>query len=351
MLKHDFDMTWLSPLDIEQVHYLFFYMLGINKFLAPQSGNGKQRRANPDPGTVHSWEDYAFYVNSKCPDSPEQSIETYRAAMNNFTRIQTKEPVAKWRMQYSKQTQTFPDLWLTFMNYGYCDCETNNKGLTLNQEDEEWRLAIQLYHRLIGDTQIKDKDLLEIGCGRGGGASFISRYHQPASYTATDGTMSNIMFCEKAHDVSNLKFKWCKAEKLPFDEKAFDVVINLESCNYYDPFSSFVKGVHRVLRPDGHFLLSTFDTPDRMRELSAECQNHGFELIQTEDMTFNVAEALAEFESGKDLFANHTTIRRNHMYLENWRDIYNVQPILSGHARYCRYIFRKNSIASISAAD
>ena len=340
VLKHEFDMTWFSPLDIDQVHYLFFYLIHMNQFLAPQSGNGGQPEANS--GAVHSWEDLAFYINSKCPDSPAQSIETYRTAWDNFKKIpHAREPESQWRMKYSRLTQTFPDLWLTCMNYGYYDFETNNKGLELNQKEEGWRFAIQLYHRLIGDTQLKDKDLLEIGCGRGGGASFISRYHEPASYTATDGTMSNVMFCERAHDAPNLKFQWSKAEKLPFDDKAFDVVINVESCNYYEPFNAFASGVHRVLRPDGYFLLTMFDTPNNMRAYSAACQNNGFELLQTEDMTFNVAMAIKEFAAGKNLFANQTTIRRKLMYLEHWRGIYNVPPILSGHARFCRFIFKK----------
>lgn len=339
-LKHDFDTSWLAPLDIEQIHYIFYYMYAVNKHLTPRSGDAIL--AGNNPNAVHNWEDLAFYINTKCPNSTKHTTDTYRAAWNNFLRLHTKGPDAQWRIKYSRLTQVFPDKWLSFMNYGYYDFETNNKGLNLEETDEEWRFAIQLYHRLLGSIPVENKNILEVGCGRGGGASYITRYLKPNSYTGTDGTMSNIMFCKDAHDVPSLEFKWSKAERLSFPDEHFDVVLNLESCNYYDPFNQFVDEVYRVLKPGGYFFLSTWDTPARIRYFRTECENHKFDLIEEEDITFNVAMALRAFDSGKSIFANHKTLRRNHMYLENWRGIYNVQGILSGQARYCRFSLCKN---------
>lgn len=336
-LEHEFDMSWLNPLDAEQVHYLFFYIFSANKHFAPKPGIGQP--AGIDPDTIHSWKDLTFYINTKCPDSTSYPTEIYRTVWNNYQRLHTRHP--QWRLKYSRLTQVFPDPWLAFMNYGYYDFETGNSGLELEHADEEWRYAIQLYHRLLGSVQLKGKDVVEIGCGRGGGASFITRYMKPASYTGTDGTMSNIMFCKQAHDVSSLDFQWSRAENLPFPDESFDIALNLESCNYYEPFTDFVDGVHRVLKPGGHFLLSTWDNPVRMMEFRSKCEMGGFEIVEEEDMTFNVAVALEAFDGGRHIFANHETVRRNHLYLESWRRLYDVAPIQSGQARYCRFTFRK----------
>ena len=340
-LTHDFEMSWLSPLDVEQVHYLFFYMFTANRFFAPATNSAQPGGANPN--TVHNWDDLAFYMSTKCPDSTRYPADIYRKAWDNFQRLHTKGPDTQWRLKYSMMTQVFPDPWLSFMNYGYYDFESGNTGLVLEDNDEEWRFAIQLYQRLLGSLPIEGKDILEVGCGRGGGASFITRYMKPASYTGTDGTMSNIMFCNDVHDIPSLDFQWSKAESLPFQDGNFDIVINLESCNYYNPFSDFVNEVGRILRTGGYMAFSTWDAPVRMRFYRTECENRGFQLIEEEDITFNVAMALEAFDSGRHVFANHQAIRRNHLYLESWRRTYNVQGILSGRSRYIRYILRKLS--------
>ena len=81
-LKHDFDASWLSPLDIEQIHYLFFYMITENKYFVPKPSNAQQIGANPN--AVHNWDDLAFYLNTKCPDSTKHTINILRTAWQNF---------------------------------------------------------------------------------------------------------------------------------------------------------------------------------------------------------------------------------------------------------------------------
>ena len=55
------------------------------------------------------------------------------------------------------------------------------KSAGLSPEDEPDRLFIQLYHMNVRDTDLEGKEVLEIGSGRGGGASWISRTMNPKS--------------------------------------------------------------------------------------------------------------------------------------------------------------------------
>ena len=48
----------------------------------------------------------------------------------------------------------------------------------------------------IDNFDLRDRDVLEVGSGRGGGASYISRYLQPRSMTGMD-------FCQEAVDLCN----------------------------------------------------------------------------------------------------------------------------------------------------
>ena len=60
-----------------------------------------------------------------------------------------------------------------FMNYGFSDEESGQAPLALQPADEENRFAIQLYHHVASAADLNGLDVLEVGCGRGGGASFL----------------------------------------------------------------------------------------------------------------------------------------------------------------------------------
>ena len=63
-----------------------------------------------------------------------------------------------------------------FMNYGYSN---NDQIITLDQKDEINRYSIQLYAHFTADVPIKDKDIVEIGSGRGGGLNFLTKTFKP----------------------------------------------------------------------------------------------------------------------------------------------------------------------------
>src|SRR5271154_3472704 len=79
-----------------------------------------------------------------------------------------------WRWVYNLIAKRDKQGHFLFMNYGYCDqAET---PLTLNPEDQKYRAYINLYDHVIQDIDLQKKSLVEVGCGRGGGGSFIVRY-------------------------------------------------------------------------------------------------------------------------------------------------------------------------------
>jgi len=72
---------------------------------------------------------------------------------------------------------------MVFMNYGWASLDPEASPLGLQPEDEKDRYCIQLYDQVAGSVDLRRKDILEIGCGRGGGASWIMRYLQPRTLT------------------------------------------------------------------------------------------------------------------------------------------------------------------------
>lgn len=152
---------------------------------------------------------------------------------------------------YRIQTRMFDHDDVVFLNIGYE--EDPPMALPLEESDEPHRYYIQLYHRTATQADLRGKKVLEVGCGHGGGASYLMRTLYPASYTGLDVNRSAIAFCRRRHGQANLRFVHGDAERLPFPDESFDTLINVESSAAYPHFSRFLGEVARVLRPGGHF--------------------------------------------------------------------------------------------------
>jgi len=143
-----------------------------------------------------------------------------------------------------------------FLNYGYAPLDSNATSIKLDPQDETDRNSIQLYHRVAAARDLRGKQVLEIGCGRGGGASFIARYLEPDSMTGLDLSARAVRYCRRRHPIKGLTFLQGNAEALPVSPNTFDAVINVESSHCYPSFERFIAEVARVLRPNGHFLFA-----------------------------------------------------------------------------------------------
>jgi len=190
-----------------------------------------------------------------------------------------------------------------FLNYGY----QNKERLELKEEDEKNRYCIQLYHKVASSVKINDKEILEVGCGKGGGASYIARYLNPKMIIGLDRSKNEIEFNEKHYSQENLKFQNGDALNMPFSEESFDVLINVESSHGYVDFDKFLREVKRVLKVKGYFLFADFRKKRLMMPLSNSLKRSGFQIIKSEDITANVIEAL---------------------YLDNERRVYLIKRFL-----------------------
>jgi ubiquinone/menaquinone biosynthesis C-methylase UbiE len=149
---------------------------------------------------------------------------------------------------------------VVFLNWGYE--EDPPLGLPLDESDEPNRYSIQLYHQTATQADISGKKVLECSSGHGGGASYLTRTFNPASYTGLDFNAAGVEFCKERHKLPGLDFVHGDAENLPFPDESFDVVINVEASHIYPHFERFLSEVKRVLRPGGHFLYADFRNRD-----------------------------------------------------------------------------------------
>jgi SAM-dependent methyltransferase len=164
-----------------------------------------------------------------------------------------------------------------FLNYGYE--EDPPMSLPLTAADEPDRFPIQLYHRTATQVDLAAKDVLEVSCGHGGGASYLMRTLHPATYTGLDLNTVGIEFCRKRHTLSGLKFVQGNAESLPFPDRSFDAVVNVEAAINYQDVPRFFAEVERVLRPGGRFVYADIRYADEIAAWESDLANIPMRLL------------------------------------------------------------------------
>jgi len=174
-----------------------------------------------------------------------------------------------------------------FLNCAYE--EDPPMAIPLEPADEPYRHSIQLYHATATQNgSLTDKQILEVGCGHGGGASYLTRTFKPASYTGLDLNSAGIEFCRHRHQLPGLDFVQGHAENLPFAPESFDAVINVESSHCYPHFDRFLSEVKRVLRPGGTFLYTDVRQSFQYDQWEAELNGSGMRIESEREISAEV---------------------------------------------------------------
>jgi ubiquinone/menaquinone biosynthesis C-methylase UbiE len=230
---------------------------------------------------------------------------------------------------------------LLFMNYGYA----SDQPLTLLPEDEEHRYSIQLYHHVAAAADLQGAQVLEVGSGRGGGASYICRYLGPQAVVAVDLAPNAIDFCHRHYQLPNLIFEQADAENLPYPDNTFDALLNVESSICYQNPDRFFAEVERVLRPGGHFLYADIRNEEEIDAWSAQLDALNLVKLDEEDITPNVLRALDQDHARrKQLINKHVPWLLRSTFnefagLQGSRFFYGA--FAEGKKIYKRYLFRK----------
>jgi SAM-dependent methyltransferase len=222
-----------------------------------------------------------------------------------------------WRWWYGRLAKDYgTDAW-TFMNYGLVPADGG--VLALPPEDEADRFCIQLYERVVSPADLTGRRVLEVGSGRGGGASYLARIHRPARVTGVDFSATAVTWCRRRHaPLANLEFLEGDAEALPFSDSTFDAVVNVESSHCYGDVRRFFREACRVLRPGGYFLYADVRPAPAMPELAhALAAETGWEPVAFEDLTAGVAAALVADDARKRrLIVDVVPVRKQRVFGE-----------------------------------
>jgi ubiquinone/menaquinone biosynthesis C-methylase UbiE len=178
---------------------------------------------------------------------------------------------------------------IIFLNYGYADPDQN---IALHPEEEPHRYSIQLYHHMTDSIDFKNKAVVEVGCGKGGGLSYIIKRRVPASAIGIDICKEAVRFCHNHYQLQGLSFLHGDAQDLPLENGSCDIVVNVESSHRYEVFEKFLSEVYRILRDGGLFLFSDYRSTKKLPSLRKAIESASFKFIKEESINRQVVSAL-----------------------------------------------------------
>lgn len=107
---------------------------------------------------------------------------------------------------------------------------------------------------------LKNKDILEIGCGNGVQGMYIYNKYSPNSYVGVDLNPDNIKIANELVENSRenkISFIIGDAQNLTcIADNSIDIILNIESAGHYPDKSSFFMEIHRILKSGGYFVIA-----------------------------------------------------------------------------------------------
>jgi len=171
----------------------------------------------------------------------------------------------------------------------------------IKKQSKEWRMQMYgaaLYWHMAttpGETarevnleMMKDKDVLEVACFRGGGSRYLAEVTGTRKYVATDNVQEHVDICKRLHsDLPGLNFELADALELPnrYPSDSFDFVLCIQAAAQFSDLRAFVHGAFHVLRPGGRLLIADALTRDNLKGILDSLDEVGFVMEANTDLS------------------------------------------------------------------
>src|SRR5688572_12216078 len=239
---------------------------------------------------------------------------------------------------YDRAADAVPQF--TVLNYGFSS-DPENSVIAANEPEF---YCLRLYEHTVRQTPLEGRDVLEVSCGRGGGANFVSRTFKPQRYVGVDLSQENIRLARERASRDGLTFTIGNAERLELAAASFDVVINIEASHLYENRGRFFAEVARVLKPGGHFCYTDGCWADD--DCTDDLVDAGFELLERLEITSNVLHALRKDNARRTALFDAMKNRDLREEYKHWGGVVGYRAynrFEAGQTRYFSHRLRKPS--------
>jgi ubiquinone/menaquinone biosynthesis C-methylase UbiE len=261
-----------------------------------------------------------------------------------------------WNFLYQVASQkNSKDQQWQFINYGYVPEDgklislpnRNDHDGTSNAYDKCGQTCIQLYHEVVRAVPILGKNVVEIGSGRGGGASYIAQVMEPKMMIGIELCQASVDFANATtKHISNVHFQQGDAMNIPLPDNVYDVVVNVESSHCYPNFQLFMKEVYRILKPGGYVVLCDMRVTTHIPVMEADMEQCGFTIQVNQDITSNVLQSMklcstTRLALMKDTFGCYNILKLFFDAFAGLEGSIMYQHYQEGLVQYKRYVLQK----------
>lgn len=207
-------------------------------------------------------------------------VKLYRYLYKKFAPFNDKIKIR--REVFRKGNALYEEISKESLEYALYNPKGKGKKSYKVNFDDGYEIVIaqtreQSYEDIVGPTQLyqyqyiepylkSSNAVLDVACGTGYGSKFLVE-HNAVVYGVD---ISNEVINFATHRYPEIQFIQSSADNLPFEDNFFDVIVSVETVEHIHDDISFLKEVHRVLKPNGKILLTTphhgFGNPFHVRE-------------------------------------------------------------------------------------
>jgi ubiquinone/menaquinone biosynthesis C-methylase UbiE len=112
-----------------------------------------------------------------------------------------------------------------------------------------------LHRYALASEYSKNKTVLDVACGEGYGTKLISK--NAHTIWGLDIDNESINNAKNKYQASNLNFELGDIDKMPFEDKKFDLVICFETIEHVKDYNASLIEIKRILKDDGMLIMST----------------------------------------------------------------------------------------------
>ncbi len=194
-------------------------------------------------------------------------------------------------MELNLSDQGFFDLyvyqkdWLPLQNHGI-----NDQEIKLNIDDIDFPYQIKTYLNLVKNIEIKNKSILDLGCGWGRGTHTIQKYYKESIVTGSDINQSFINYAKSKY--KNSIFIIDDIFKTQIDDNSFDIVLMNCSMHFFYDQDIALQNIKKILKSTGQLIITDLWTQAMFLIFLDKIKKNNLKVLSIEDQTNSTIEGI-----------------------------------------------------------
>lgn len=184
-----------------------------------------------------------------------------------------------------------------FFNGGFLPLAPDFRALP---EFEDEQHCAMMYHFVaqthVEDLNLQPQNVLDVGCGQGGGMYYMTALFPDANFTGTDRNATVVRLARRnLAERQNVKLARGSGTELNFPAKSFDLVLSVGAPTYF-PLTKYISEAARILAPGGTISFSAGYRQHEHHLIEAEVKQsaleNNLEFVRYTDITPNTFASL-----------------------------------------------------------